>query len=274
MSAPLVALTIAGSDSGGGAGVQADLRTLAAHGVHATSAVTAVTVQDTRGVHGVHVVPSETVQAQATVVLDDFDVAAVKTGMLATSETVRLVGDLAAQGVLPRLVVDPVLVSTSGHALIDDAGPAAYLDHLIPVAAVVTPNLEEAGLLLGSTVRTVAQMRAAAAQLARLGPAVVVTGGHLLTGDGTTVEIVHADGSTYDLRGPRVYTRNTHGTGCAFSAALAARLAHGDDVLAAARAAKHYVTTALTAAAHWRLGHGAGPLAHPTHARPTDEEIQ
>jgi hydroxymethylpyrimidine/phosphomethylpyrimidine kinase len=262
---PPVALTIAGSDSGGGAGVQADVATFAALGVHGTCAVTAVTAQDTRGVHAVHVVPPETVVAQTAVVLDDFAVAAVKTGMLATAATVRAVGFLAARDQLPRLVVDPVLVSSAGQPLVDDAGREAYLEGLFPHATVVTPNLGEARALLGRQVRTLDEMRPAAAELAALGPAVVVTGGHLAPdGSSSSVDVLHTGGRTYELRGPWVDTRNTHGTGCTFSAALAARLAHGDDVPTAVRAAKHYVTAALTAAAHRRLGHGAGPLAHPT----------
>jgi len=259
---PPVALSIAGSDSGGGAGVQADLATFAAHGVHGTCAVTAVTAQDTRGVHAVHVVPPETVVAQAVVVLGDFTVAAVKTGMLATAEAVRAVGRLAGQGRLPRLVVDPVLASSGGDRLMDPTGPAAYLEHLLPHAAVVTPNLAEAAALLGTTVRTLAQMRAAATQLAAHGPAVVVTGGHLDTGGTTVVDVLHAAGTTYELTGPRIPTTNTHGTGCTFSAALAARLACGDDVPSAARAAKRHVAAALACAAHRRLGHGAGPVDH------------
>jgi hydroxymethylpyrimidine/phosphomethylpyrimidine kinase len=267
---PAVALTIAGSDSGGGAGVQADLLAFAAHGVHGTTALTAVTVQDTRHVHALHAVPHETVTAQAVVVLDDFAVAAVKTGMLATAQTARAVGGLAAAGRLPNLVVDPVMVSSTGAPLVDAEGLAAYLEHLLPYATVVTPNLAEAEALLDRPVRTPAQMRAAAADLAALGPAALVTGGHL-DGCSTTLDVLHVAGETYELTGARVVTSNTHGTGCTFSAALTARLALGDEIPAAARAAKAYVTSALAAAAHWRLGHGPGPLAH-IHARPSDEE--
>lgn len=276
MTTPAVALTLAGSDSGGGAGVQADLATFAALGVHGTCAVTAITAQDTRGVHAVHVVPHETVVAQAAVVLDDFAVAAVKTGMLAASATISAVGALAAAGRLPRLVVDPVLAASSGAVLVDRAAPAAYLEHLLPHAEVVTPNLDEVEALLGSPVRTLAQMRVAAAALAALGPAVVVTGGHL-AGDGTVVDVLHVDRATYDLAGPRVRTTNTHGTGCTFSAALTAHLARGADVPSAAHAAKRHVVAALTTARHWRLGHGAGPLDHLTRdplTRHPDEETR
>lgn len=266
-----MALTIAGSDSGGGAGVQADLLTFAAYGVHGATAVTAVTAQDTLGVHAVHVVPVGTVVAQVAVVVEDLAVAAVKTGMLASAETVRAVGRLAAHGRLPRLVVDPVLTSSSGTPLLDGDGPGAYLEHLVPHASVVTPNLDEAEALLGRAVRTRRQMRDAARELAALGPAVVVTGGHL-DGDDGALDVVHAAGVTYELPGTRVDTPHTHGTGCTFSAALAARLARGDDVLTAVRAAKDHVTAALMAARGWRLGRGTGPLNHLSHNRVHDEE--
>jgi hydroxymethylpyrimidine/phosphomethylpyrimidine kinase len=269
---PAVALTVAGSDSGGGAGVQADLRTFTALGLHGTSAVTAVTAQDTCGVRSVHPVPTPTVVAQVVVVLDDFAVATVKTGMLATAETVRAVGRLAEAGRLPRLVVDPVLRASGGRSLIAAAARTAYLEQLLPYAAVVTPNLDEAEALLRAPVRTLAERRAAAEALAGLGPAVVVTGGHDTHDDAHVVDVLHAAGRTYELVGPRIVTRNSHGTGCTFSAALAARLALGDDVPAATCAAKHYVTAALRAAVSWRLGRGAGPLPPVRSAPPSPEE--
>lgn len=266
---PPVALTIAGSDSGGGAGVQADLRTFAAHGAYGATAVTAVTAQDTTRVYQVHAVPTDVVVAQIDAVIGDLAVSAVKTGMLATTETLAAVADLAARRLLPRLVVDPVLVSSTGQPLLETGAQQGYLEQLLPHATVVTPNLAEAEALLGFPVRTLSDMRDAAAALAQLGPDVVITGGHLAENAEETVDVLHCGGTTYELRGPRVDTRHTHGTGCTFSAALAARLAHGDDVLTATRAAQHYVTAALAAAAHWRIGHGAGPLDHSI---PTLEE--
>jgi hydroxymethylpyrimidine/phosphomethylpyrimidine kinase len=269
---PPVVLTIAGSDCGGGAGVTADVRTVAAFGGYAACSLTAVTVQDSRGVHEVHALPARLVAAQAAAVLDDLAVGAVKTGMLATAATVRVVAELAAAGRLPNLVVDPILVSSSGTSLLDADGLRAYVEDLLPRADVLTPNLDEAAALLERLVRSVADARSAAADLAELGPrAVVVTGGHGPHA-AEVVDVVHARGKTVELPGPRVNTSNTHGTGCTYSAALAAGLARGRDVTAAARAAQRYVAAALAEAATWRLGSGTGPLAHSVRP-PRPEEI-
>jgi hydroxymethylpyrimidine/phosphomethylpyrimidine kinase len=261
-----VALTIAGSDSGGGAGIQADLLTFAALGVHGTSAVTALTAQNTVGVTGVHVPPAGFLRAQLDAVLADLPVAAVKTGMLATEEVVRTVGEAAAAGRLPRLVVDPVLVSSTGARLLDPGAEAAYADALFPHALVVTPNTREAAALLGTPVHTVAEARDAARRLGEWGPAwVVVKGGHLpWNGDDAedAVDIVHetATGEVTELRRPRVTTVNDHGTGCTFAAATAASLARGLAVADALAAAKRFVHEGLVASAGWRLGGGHGPV--------------
>jgi hydroxymethylpyrimidine/phosphomethylpyrimidine kinase len=264
---PPVALTIAGSDSGGGAGIQADLLTFAALGVHGTSAVTALTAQNTLGVAGVHVPPAPFLRAQLDAVLADLPIAAVKTGMLATEEVVRTVGEAAAAGRLPQLVVDPVLVSSTGARLLDPGAEAAYADALFPHALVVTPNTREAAALLDAPVYTVAEARDAARRLGESGPAwVVVKGGHLAdasaAGPGDAVDVVFetASGEVTELRRPRVVTVNDHGTGCTFAAATAASLARGLAVAAALAAAKQFVHEGLVASAGWRLGGGHGPV--------------
>jgi hydroxymethylpyrimidine/phosphomethylpyrimidine kinase len=261
---PPVALTIAGSDSGGGAGIQADLKSFAANGVFGTSAITALTAQNTRGVLGVHPVPAAFVVAQVEAVLADLPVAAVKTGMLATAETVRAVAELAAAGRLPKLVVDPVMVSSSGDRLLEPAAERLYVEALLPHATVLTPNLREAQVLLDSTIRTLADQHEAARALGALGPSVVVVkGGHAVedTGD-DAVDVVFDGTATRELRAPRIDTPNNHGTGCSFASATAAGLARGLDVAEAVEAAKAYVLRAVTGGARWRLGGGHGPLDH------------
>jgi hydroxymethylpyrimidine/phosphomethylpyrimidine kinase len=261
---PPVALTIAGSDSGGGAGVQADLKTFAALGVFGTSAITALTAQNTVGVRGVHVAPAAFVVAQVEAVLDDLPVAAVKTGMLATTEIVAAVAELAAAGRLPNLVVDPVMVASSGDRLLEPAAERLYVTALLPHAYVLTPNLREAEVLLGDSITTLAEQREAARALVALGPrTVVVKGGHAVadTPD-ESVDVVCDGASTYELRAPRTATANNHGTGCTFAAAVTAGLARADELTAALMAAKAYVSRAIVGGASWRLGAGHGPLAH------------
>jgi len=258
---PPVALSIAGSDSAAGAGAQADLKTFSALGVFATTAITAVTAQNTLGVRAVHVVPTPMVEAQVDAVLDDLAVRSVKTGMLATLETLAAVGALAARGRLANLVVDPVMVASTGDRLLAGGAEAAYRELLLPFAYVVTPNVAEAALLVGAQLRNLDDMRAAARELHRTGVRwVVVKGGHL-AGD-QSADVVYDGVSMTVLSAPRVATTNVHGTGCTLSAAIAAHLARGLPPPAAIRAAKDYVTTALCGAAGWRLGGGSGPLDH------------
>ncbi len=258
---PPVALTIAGSDSGGGAGIQADLKTFAALGVFGTSVLTAVTAQNTTAVLGVRTLEPTFVDLQIEAVLADLPVAAVKTGMLATAATVAVVARRAAAGDLPRLVVDPVMVSSTGAPLLDDDGVAAYLDLLLPHAAVCTPNMREAALLATMAVTDVAGMEKAARRLAEYGPAVIVVkGGHL--GGDVAPDVVLAEGVLTVLDGPRVVTANDHGTGCSLSAATAAHLARGTAAVAAVEEAKAFVAAALAGAASWTLGAGHGPLDH------------
>ena len=261
---PPVALTIAGSDSGGGAGIQADLRTFAALGVFGTSAITAVTAQDTTGVHAVHVVPTDMVVEQVRAVAGDLHPAAVKTGMLATATTVGAVGAMAAVGVLPNLVVDPVMVSSSGARLLDAEAERAYLSGLFPHARVVTPNLHEAGVLVGRVLHTRADVTDAAHHLHGTGAEVVVIkGGHPTADDPGSATDVWFDGDRmHELPARRIDTVNNHGSGCSFAAAVAAHLAAGAPVADALAGAKEFVTGALTASADWHLGAGHGPLDH------------
>ena len=268
---PYVALTIAGSDSSGGAGVQADLKTFAACGVFGASALTALTAQSTTGVRGVHEVPASFVVSQVEAVLDDLDVRAVKTGMLATTAVVAAVGELAAAGRLPQLVVDPVMVASSGARLLEQDAERAYVEHLLPYARVLTPNLSEAQVLLGGAITTLREQREAARALAALGPGVVVVkGGHAVADAGADAVDVLWDGSELvELRARRVPGTNDHGTGCSLASAIAAGLAKGGDVRSAVERAKAYVARALTGGADWRLGAGHGPLDHFGWARST-----
>jgi hydroxymethylpyrimidine/phosphomethylpyrimidine kinase len=266
---PRVVLTIAGSDSGGGAGIQADLRTFAALGVHGAVALSAVTAQNTIGVFAVHALEPEMVVAQVGAVTSDLHLDATKTGMLARPATVRAVAKLAADGMLPHLVVDPVLVSSTGHLLMEDGGVAAYRDELFAHADVVTPNLREAAVLLGCDVAelatTDAMADAARAILALGARCAVVKGGHLVKGGVTAQrapDVVATHDGTVTLDGERIETRNDHGTGCSLSAAIAVGLAEGRDELGAVTRAKGFVTDALRGAADWQLGHGHGPIDH------------
>jgi len=253
-----VALTIAGSDSGGGAGIQADLKTFAAHGVHGTSAITAVTAQNSVEVRAWTALDPALVVSQIEAVADDMAVGAAKTGMLATASIVAAVAECFARLKLTRLVVDPVMVAKGGHRLLDVDAERAYVERLLPLADVVTPNLPEAEALLGRPVRSLEEMRAAARDLRALGPAaVVVKGGHL---DGAAVDVFFDGERVEELRADRIETNNTHGTGCTFSAAIAARLALGVDLAEAVRGAKGYLTEAIRRS--YSVGHGHGPVDH------------
>lgn len=255
---PTTVLTIAGSDSGAGAGIQADLKVFAALGAYGTSVLTAVTAQNTRGVDAVLPLPPRTVTDQLDSVLVDFTVRAVKTGMLGSPAVAEAVAHAAKEGRLPHLVVDPVLVATSGHTL----GVVEAVERLLPYAEVATPNCAEAAALTGRPVSTVEEMVTAAQALATGGPAFVVVTGGDVDADGEAVDVLCGGGTTTLLRAPRVPTRNNHGTGCSFSAAVAVRLALGDPVPVAVGTAKEYVTWALTGGRDWNLGAGSGPLDH------------
>jgi hydroxymethylpyrimidine/phosphomethylpyrimidine kinase len=254
------ALTIAGSDSGGGAGIQADLKTFAALGVYGTSAITAVTAQNTLGVTAWEPVSTELVIAQIEAVGADLPPAAVKTGMLATAAIVEAVAAAIESLDLPNLVVDPVMVAKGGDRLLREDAVAAVKAHLLKLAEVVTPNVPEAEVLGGTTIRSIDDMRDAARRIRSMGPRVVVVkGGHLATG-AEVVDVVCTGDAEFDLRGPRIETTHTHGTGCTFAAAIAAHLARGTTVEEALREARAYLEGALRAAPG--LGGGHGPLNH------------
>ena len=262
MSSPPVVLAVAGTDSGGAAGLAADLATVGHLGCHGACVVTAVTAQGTTGVHAVHPVPVEVVVRQVDAVLDDLPVAVVKTGMLGSPRVVRLVADRL--GHLP-LVVDPVLVATSGAVLGDESVAAAYRTHLLPTALVATPNLAEARALAG-TDGTAPEL---AARLADLGCAMVVTGGpEWRPGDdvATCTDWLCVPGGTAEpLPHPAVATTADHGSGCTFASALAAGLAHGAGLAEAVVSASAYVTARLTESRAWILGRGRGPISHLAH---------
>lgn len=254
-----VALTIAGSDSGGGAGIAADLKTFEAHRVWGTVAVAAVTAQNTLGVQAWEAVSPELVRLQVASVAADIGVDAAKTGMLATAAAVDAVARVVAElGVRP-LVVDPVGASGQGQRLLTPEGVEAVRDLLLPLAAVVTPNLAEAAALTGRPVRTRGDMESAALALVALGPSVVmVTGGHLEDGTGSPDVVVTAAGDVGWLEGPRLAARHTHGTGCVLSAAICAELARGMEPADACVAAKRFVERAIAAGV--ALGAGTGPV--------------
>ena len=259
------ALTIAGSDSGGGAGIQADLKTFAALGVYGTSAVTALTAQNTRGVRGVEFVPPSFVVAQIAAVIEDIGTDAIKIGMLGTPDIVSAVaGALAGLPAVP-VVADPVMVAKSGDRLLGEAAVASLIRDLLPRADVLTPNAPEAAVLTGRPVRTLDEARDAARRLFDLGPrAVIVKGGHLETPD--VVDTLFDGRDFTEARGPRHATRHTHGTGCTFAAAIAAGLAHGRPLVEAFHEARAYLDGAIRHAPG--LGSGAGPLDHFWRHRP------
>ncbi len=252
------ALTIAGSDSGAGAGIQADLKTFFALGVYGTSVLTAVTAQNTQGVQAVSELPPDFVGQQFDSVLSDIDIQAAKTGMLSSLPLVMTVSKKIAEYQIRQLVVDPVMVAKGGHPLLQEEARQALIDHLLPLALIVTPNLHEAGLLAGFEVTDRASMEEAARRIIALGPTyVVVKGGHL---EHEACDVLF-DGHSF-----RVYTSQkldtvcTHGAGCTFSAALTAGLAKGRSVADAVAAAKTFVTQAMTAG--FRIGRGHAPLNH------------
>jgi hydroxymethylpyrimidine/phosphomethylpyrimidine kinase len=253
------ALTIAGSDSGGGAGIQADLKTFAAHGVFGTSAITAITAQNTVGVTAVFPLPADLVTAQIEAVASDIGLHAVKTGMLATAAIVEAVAAAIAGLDLPPVVVDPVMIAKSGDRLLEPEAVAALTTELIPRAFVVTPNIPEAEALSGLSIPTVKEARRAARRIREMGPqAVVIKGGHL---EGPEVVDLIWDGhDMIELRSPRIDSASTHGTGCTFASAIAANLALGHLLREAVERAKTYVSGAIRHAP--AIGKGHGPLDH------------
>jgi hydroxymethylpyrimidine/phosphomethylpyrimidine kinase len=256
-SRPKVALTIAGSDSGGGAGIQADLKTFEAVGVWGTSAITGITAQNTVGVHDSLVLPPRLVRAQIDAVVDDLGVAAAKTGMLGGAAVIEAVAAAVSDLGLAPLVVDPVLVTSHGDLLLEADAMGVLRDLLLPLAAVVTPNIPEAEALLSRPIEGVAAMEGAAAELASLGPAaVLLKGGHL--GGDRSPDVLWHDGRAQWLDAPRQDARHTHGTGCTLSAAICAHLALGETLPAACTRAKDFVSAAIAAGVE--VGRGVGPV--------------
>jgi hydroxymethylpyrimidine/phosphomethylpyrimidine kinase len=257
-----IALTIAGSDSGGGAGIQADLKTFAALGVYGASAITALTAQNTTGVTGVHEAPATFVTAQLDAVFSDLDVAAVKIGMLGSADVIEAVA-AGLEKWRPRwIVLDPVMVAKGGDKLLRDDAVAALKERLIPLAHLITPNLPEAGVLLDEPPAGNREAMAGQAErLLRLGPgAVLLKGGHL-AGD-TSPDLLHDGRDAIWLEAARHATRNTHGTGCTLSSAIAAYLALGRSMADAVAAAKRWLTAAIAGADDLPVGHGHGPVHH------------
>jgi len=253
------ALTIAGSDSGGGAGLQADLKTFAAHGVYGTSAITAVTAQNTLGVVAWEALSADFVTAQIEAVAGDIGVDAVKTGMLANAAIVEAVAAAVRSLELPQLVVDPVMVAKGGDTLLEKDAIEAMRTELLPLAHVVTPNIPEAEILAGMAIHSLDAMREAGRRILDLGPRVVlVKGGHL--GGPDSVDVICTGQSAVEITGPRIQTQHTHGTGCTLSAAIAANLARGLADVHAIREARIYVEGAIRNAPG--IGKGHGPLDH------------
>lgn len=259
-TSPPIALTIAGSDSGGGAGIQADLRTFSFHRVHGTSALTCITAQNTTGVTRVDALPPEAVIAQIAAVTSDFCVGSAKLGMLLNGEIMAAVASELRDRPIANLVVDPVMVSRSGDKLIDDAAIETLRQEILPLADVLTPNIFEAQILIGDEIATVEDMMMAARELGSLGPKAVLIKGGALKENPTAIDVWSDGKSCKVIETERVETNNTHGSGCTLSAAIAANLALGVESEKAIRAAKDYVTEALRNSLS--IGHGNGPLGH------------
>ncbi|MFZ5644484.1 MAG: bifunctional hydroxymethylpyrimidine kinase/phosphomethylpyrimidine kinase [Bacillota bacterium] len=258
-----LALTIAGSDSGGGAGIQADLKTFMAYNVYGSSVITAITAQNTLGVEGIHIIPAEMVEAQINAVIIDIGAHAVKTGMLGSRDIITAVTKCLKAHAVGNLVVDPVMVSTSGHRLLHEDAIDMYRSDLLPLALLVTPNLEEAEILSGQAIDSQISLKEAALRILDLGPKwVLIKGGHSKFGeDKNTVIDLLTNGAIFEeLKNTRIDTVCTHGTGCTLSAAITAGLARGMDLPGAVKSAEKYLNCALKSAIP--VGKGSGPVNH------------
>ena len=256
-------LTIAGSDSGGGAGIQADLKTISANRCYGMSVITALTAQNTLGVTAIHAVPVDFVAAQMDAVLSDIGADAIKIGMLFSPELIRTVADGLRRHGAKNIVLDPVMVAQSGDKLLQDEAVAAIKEHLIPLADLITPNLPEASVLLDREITSEADLSAAATDLAAMGAGnVLIKGGHLESENSDDCLYLGDEGRLVTLAGERVVTRNNHGTGCTLSSAIAAYLARGEDMETAVRLGKDYITGAIQAGAAYEIGRGNGPVHH------------
>lgn len=256
-------LTIAGSDSGGGAGIHADIKAISAMGCYATSAITAITVQNTLGVQDVHPVPLDILEGQIDAVLSDIGADAIKIGMLHSAEVVNLVADMIGKYEIRNVVLDPVMVSTSGHRLIEENAVEVIMRRLMPLARVITPNIPEAEILAGCSISGEDVFDEIARKLSgNTGVSVLLKAGHL-SGESLVDYFYNAeDGTMTKLPSKRVHTRNTHGTGCTLSSAFAAALAKGEDLTAAAVSAKKYIEQAIISGADYEIGGGHGPVNH------------
>tara|TARA_Y100000588_G_scaffold393658_2_gene510528 strand:+ start:2322 stop:3098 length:777 start_codon:yes stop_codon:yes gene_type:complete len=254
-----IALTIAGSDSGGGAGIQADLKTFAAHGVYGLSAATAITAQNTFTIESIHVLPSQIVEQQIHSVASDFNIQAIKTGMLVNSEIIETIGKCITSLPLPNVIIDPVICSTSGVRLLTEDGVKTLMDVLLPNALMVTPNIKEAEVLTGRTITSLNDTHEAACQILDMGPeSVVITGESFSAKE--IVDVFVSNQEIVELRGFKIDSANTHGTGCTFSAAIAAFIALGKTPLEAATCAKKYVENGIKTGL--KIGHSKRPLNH------------
>ena len=256
-------LTIAGSDSGGGAGIQADLKAFSALGCYGMSVITALTAQNTQGVTGIHPVPAEFVRQQMVAVLADIGVDAVKIGMLFSPELIKTIADTLAEFQVENIVLDPVMVATSGDKLLQDDAIAAIVEHLIPMADILTPNLPEASVLVAGELNSRESLEKAAEDLASSGCGnILIKGGHLSGQCSDDLLYMAAEKRFIELKGERVTTRNTHGTGCTLSSAIASFIAREYDIEAAIVQAKSYIQGAIKAGADYRIGEGHGPVHH------------
>ena len=257
------ALTIAGSDCSGGAGIQADLKTFSALGCYGMSVITALTAQNTTGVKAIHPIPPEFAAEQMEAVFTDIRPDAVKIGMLYSAELIETVARLLVKHHVGNVVLDPVMVAQSGDRLLMEEAIEAIKSFLMPLSSIVTPNLPEAEVLLGKPVQTISEMEKAARELVAFGSeGVLIKGGHLQAGESTDTLYIPSRDHTVHLRGSRVATRNNHGTGCTLSSAIASFLAHGSELEESVARAKEYVTGAIEAGADYEIGKGHGPVHH------------
>ena len=256
-------LTIAGSDSGGGAGIQADIKAISAMGCFATTAITAITAQNTQGITAVHPIPIEMIEDQIDAVLSDIGTDTIKIGMLHSAEVVNVVADKIEQYKIKNVVLDPVMVSTSGHRLIEEQAVEVLQSRLVPMARVITPNIPEAEILAGVKITSEAQFAEVARMLSNGGKnSVLLKAGHL-SEDILTDYLYNVEDDTFTtLPSARVDTKNTHGTGCTLSSALAAALARGFSLTEAAKMAKHYIERAIISGAEYTIGNGFGAVDH------------
>ena len=256
-------LTIAGSDSGGGAGIQADLKTISAIGCYGMSAITALTAQNTRGVTGIHPVPPSFAADQIDAVFSDIGADAVKIGMLYSAELIEVIAERLKKHSAEKIILDPVMVAQSGDKLLQDDAIQAIKDYLMPLADVVTPNIPEAEVLIDRRILGIDDMQTAARTLADYGSrSILIKGGHLADNDSTDLLYLRQDERVVRLDARRISSRNNHGTGCTLSSAIASYMARGNDIEGAVRQAKTYIQNAIRAGADYTIGHGHGPVHH------------